>query len=213
VLDACAGTGDLALACLRAGKGRLLLVSDFCPEMLARGRGKGLGGSFVGDRRGEAGAGRGRPAASAGFQRASALLAADAQRLPLPAASVDAVVVAFGVRNLADVRAGVGELVRVLRPGGQLLVLEFFRADPAATGPARGAAAPVRAWLRATLPLLGRLFARDGSAYGYLPASMGRFLSVPEFCGVLAEAGLAEVAVERQTLGIAHLVAARRAIP
>lgn len=197
VLDACAGTGDLALACLRAGKGRLLLVSDFCPEMLARGRGKALGGPF-------------REAGS-GIERASALLAADAQRLPLPDASVDAVVVAFGVRNLADVRAGVGEMVRVLRPGGQLLVLEFFRAAPGATGPARGPAAPVRAWLRATLPLLGRLLARDGAAYGYLPASMGRFLSVPEFCGVLAEAGLTDVVVERQTLGIAHLVAARRA--
>lgn len=213
VLDACAGTGDLALACLRAGKGRLLLVSDFCPEMLARGRAKGLGAP-PGEGSGRWGAPEGEPAAAgAGVARASALLAADAQRLPLPDAAVDAVVVAFGVRNLADVRAGVGELVRVLRPGGQLLVLEFFRADPAAAGPARGAAAPVRAWLRATLPMLGRLFARDGSAYGYLPASMGRFLSVPEFCGVLAAAGLADVAMERLTLGIAHLVAARKPGP
>ncbi len=194
VLDLCAGTGDLAAACLAAGRGRQLLVADFCPEMLARARGKGLGAPW-----------RGRD----GIARDSALLVADAHALPLPDACCDAVVVAFGARNLADVRGGLREMARVLRPGGQLLVLDFFRADPAATGPARGPAAPVRGWLRATLPLLGRLFARDGSAYAYLPASMGRFLSVAEFDALLAACGLGEVAVERQTLGIAHLVAAR----
>ncbi len=185
VLDACAGTGDLALACLRAGRGRLVLVSDFCPEMLVRGRRKGLGN----------------------------LLAADALRLPLPDASVDAVMVAFGVRNLADVRAGIDELARVLRPSGQLLVLEFFRGDPRAAGAGaseRGPSPLVRAWLRATLPLLGRLFARDGAAYTYLPSSMDRFLTVAEFRALLEERGLGEVVVERQTLGIAHLVAARK---
>lgn len=201
VLDLCAGTGDLSVACLRAGRGRLLLVSDFCPEMLARGRGKGLGAPHHG---------------RDGLDRPSLLFAADAHALPLPPASCDAVMIAFGARNLADVRAGLRETTRVLRPGGQLLVLEFFRADPAdpaATGERRGPSPALRRWLAATLPLLGRLFARDGSAYGYLPASMGRFLSVSEFVTLLAECGFADVDVERQSLGVAHLVAARVAGP
>lgn len=194
VLDLCAGTGDLSVACLRAGRGRLLLVSDFCPEMLARGRTKGLGASHRG---------------GDGIDRASLLLTADAQALPLPAVACDAVMVAFGVRNLADVRAGLREMARVLRPGGQLLVLEFFRADPAAAGERRGPSPLLRWWLAAALPLLGRLFARDGFAYGYLPASMGRFLTVSEFVALLAECGLADVGVRRQSLGVAHLVTAR----
>ena len=198
VLDLCAGTGDLAVACLRAGRGRLLLVSDFCPEMLERGRGKGLGTPL-----------RGRD----GIDRSSLLLAADAHTLPLRDVSCDAVMVAFGVRNLADVRGGLLEMARVLRPGGQLLVLEFFRADPAATGERRGPSTLLRWWLAATLPLFGRLFADDGSAYGYLPASMGRFLSVSEFAALLAECGLADVEVERQSLGVAHLVTARAVGP
>ena len=198
VLDLCAGTGDLSVACLRADRGRLLLVSDFCPEMLARGRGKGLGASH-----------RGRD----GVDRPSLLFTADAHALPLPNAACDAVMIAFGARNLADVRAGLRETARVLRPGGQLLVLEFFRADPAATGERRGPVPALRWWLGATLPLLGRLFAGDGSAYGYLPASMGRFLSVSEFAALLAECGLVDIDVERQSLGVAHLVTARATGP
>ncbi len=194
VLDLCAGTGDLAVECLRAGRGRLLLVADFCPEMLGRGRGKGLGLPLPG---------------RDGIARPSLLLTADAQVLPLRDASCDAVMVAFGVRNLADVRGGLREMARVLRPGGQLLVLEFFRDDPAARNERRGPLLLLRWWLAATVPLFGRLFAGDGSAYGYLPASMGRFLSVSEFAALLAECGFADVEVERQSLGVAHLVTAR----
>ncbi len=194
VLDCCAGTGDLTLACLRARRGHLLLAGDFCPEMLARARRKGLGAAHDGDD---------------GVVRTSALLAADAQRLPLPDASLDAVMIAFGARNLADVRAGMREMARVLRADGQLLVLDFFRADPGARGCARGPARPVRWWLGATLPRLGRLFTRDGFAYSYLPTSMDRFLSVTEFVALLQECGLEGLEVERQSLGVAHLVTAR----
>lgn len=195
VLDACAGTGDLALACLRAGKGRLLLAADFCPEMLALARRKGLGGEH---------------AAPGAVPRSSVLLAGDALNLPLPDASCDAVVTAFGMRNLADVPAGVRELMRVLRPGGQLLVLEFFRDDPGAAGDQRGPPRPLRWWLGLALPWLGRLLARDGAAYGYLPASVDRFLTVAEFCAVMRESGLRQVAAERMILGVAHLCAGRR---
>jgi demethylmenaquinone methyltransferase/2-methoxy-6-polyprenyl-1,4-benzoquinol methylase len=101
-------------------------------------------------------------------------------------------------------------MARVLRPGGQLLVLEFFRDDPAARGDQRGAPRLLRRGLGAAMPLLGRLIARDGAAYGYLPRSTERFLSVAEFAALVRDAGLTDVRVERQSFGVAHLVCGRK---
>ncbi|MFN2371466.1 MAG: ubiquinone/menaquinone biosynthesis methyltransferase [Candidatus Krumholzibacteriia bacterium] len=184
VLDLCAGTGDLALEAVRQERGRVWIAADFCPEMLQGSRGK-----------------RG----AARLQ----LAAADAMALPFRDRCVDAVTVGFGVRNFADVRRGLAEITRVLRPGGQLLVLDFFRDDPAGTGDRRGVAAPVRVALNAVVPVLGRLVGRDGSAYRYLPGSMGQFLTPAEFAALLESLGYRDVAVHRQTLGIAHLVRGR----
>lgn len=183
-LDLCAGTCDLALACQKAGRGKEWIAADFCAEMLQLAEGK-------------AGAERLRYAA------------ADAMNLPLRAACVDAVTVGFGVRNFGDVRRGLEEIRRVLRPGGQLLVLEFFRDDPRGRGERKGVAAPIRVLLNTLVPLLGRLFGRDGDAYSYLPSSMDRFLTTTEFADLMAEYGFDEVFVERQTFGIAHIVGGR----
>jgi ubiquinone/menaquinone biosynthesis C-methylase UbiE len=95
---------------------------------------------------------------------------------------------------------------RVLRPGGRLLVLDFFRRDPAAAGASRGAPAAVQWWLDATVPRVGKLLGRDRDAYAYLTASMDRFLSPDEFAALLGELGFRDVFVERQTFGIAHLI-------
>lgn len=184
ILDLCAGTGDLALACRAAGRGRAWLAADFCPSMLRGARGK---------------------KGSHELQ----LLAADALALPLRDHTVDAVTVGFGVRNFADVRAGLGEIARVLRPGGQLVVLEFFRDDPGARGALRGVAPPLRVTIAAMVRLLGRVVGRDGGAYAYLPASMDQFLTAREFRDLLAEYGFSDVEVERQTFGIAHIVCGR----
>lgn len=184
LLDLCAGTGDLGLACLKAGRAQQVLAVDFVPEMLAGIEGK-----------------PGAPAVGP--------VAGDGLRLPVRDGSVDAIVAGFGVRNLADPVAGVREMRRVLRPGGQALVLEFFRADPTAVGPHRGPAAPVRWGLNTAIPAMGRLVAGDHDAYSYLPGSMGRFLSTAEYAEVLQEAGFGEVFVERMTFGIAHLVGGR----
>ncbi len=181
VLDLCAGTGDLGLACLAAGRARRVVAVDFVPEMLAGIVGK------------------------AGAEMVEAV-AGDGLRLPLPDACVDAVVAGFGVRNLADPAAGAREMARVLRPGGRALVLEFFRTDPGATGESRGPAGLVRWTLGKALPAVGRVLARDHAAYAYLPGSMDRFHSVDEYRDVLREAGFAELFAERMTLGVAHLV-------
>ena len=185
LLDLCAGTGDLGLAALAAGRCRRAVAADFTHAMLAAGAGKGVG-TLV-------------PAVTA-----------DTQRLPLRDACFDAVTVGFGVRNLADLRLGLTEMRRVLRPGGRLLVLDFFRRDPSAAGESRGAPAAVQWWLDATVPLAGRLLGRDRDAYAYLTASMDRFVTPDEFAALLAELGFADVFVERQTCGIAHLIGGDR---
>lgn len=184
VLDLCAGTGDLALEAVRQERGRVWIAADFCPEMLTGSRAK------------------------RGADRLQ-LAAADAMALPLRDRCVDAVTVGFGVRNFADVRRGLAEITRVLRPGGQLLVLDFFRDDPGGKGDCRGVAGPVRVALNGVVPLLGRVVGRDGSAYRYLPGSMGEFLTPAEFADLLGTLGYRDVLVRRQTFGIAHLVAGR----
>jgi len=181
ILDLCAGPGDLGLACLATGRARQVIALDFVPEMLA-----GIAGKTGADR--------------------VRTIVADGLRLPLASASVDAVVAGFGVRNLADPAAGIREMVRVVRPGGSILVLEFFRADPRATGAARGPAAPIRWALGSLVPAAGRLVANDHAAYAYLPGSMDHFLTVAEYQALLREAGCRDVFAERMTLGIAHLV-------
>lgn len=184
VLDLCAGTGDLALAARSAGKGRVWIAADFCPEMLQGSAGKSGAGDLI-------------------------LSAADAMRLPFADRSVDAVTIGFGVRNFADVRCGLQEIARVLRPTGQLLVLEFFRDDPAGAAEQRGVPGPLRWVLNTFIPALGRLVGRDGAAYSYLPSSMGEFLTTDQFASLLQEYGFEQTFVERQTFGIAHIVGGR----
>src|SRR5690606_12102434 len=136
-LDACAGTLDLSVELAdRPGFNGTVLGFDFSYPMLDAGRGKLAG-------------------------RRIAPACADALRLPLPDGSVDGAMVAFGVRNLADIDAGLREFARVVRPGGRLVVLEFMTPHWQ----------PFRAlylfYFRRVLPLVGRLISRHGSAYNY----------------------------------------------
>ena len=156
VLDSCCGTGDLALACLRAG-GRVTGL-DFSERMLERARRKSGEIEWV----------RG-----------------DALELPFEDGAFDAATVGFGVRNLADLEAGLAELRRVLRPGGRLGVLEITRP--------RGLLGPFyRVWFDAIVPLLGKVLP-GGSAYTYLPASVRRFPGPDDLAVLLRSAGFGEV--------------------
>ena len=184
ILDLCAGTGDLALTCRDEGKGRVWIAGDFCPEMLEGSRGKMGSEELV-------------------------LSAADAMQLPFRDRCVDAITVGFGVRNFADVRRGLAEIARVLRPGGQLMVLEFYRDDREASGDARGVPGLIRFGLKTVIPFIGRIIGKDHAAYNYLPSSMGEFLTPTEFADLLKEYGFTEVIIERQTFGIAHIVGGR----
>ena len=177
-LDACAGTFDLSVELAdRKRFSGLVLGFDFAYPMLDAGRPKLRG-------------------------RAIAPACADALRLPLSDGSVDGAMVAFGVRNLADLGAGLTELARVLRPGGRLVVLEF-------TTPHWQ---PFRAlyltYFRRILPLIGRLVSRHGSAYSYLPESVLNFPEPAELAQLMTNAGFALVEWDMLTGGI---VAAHRA--
>jgi demethylmenaquinone methyltransferase/2-methoxy-6-polyprenyl-1,4-benzoquinol methylase len=129
---------------------------------------------------------------------------ADATRVPLPDGSMDAVTVAFGIRNVDDTAAACREMVRVLAPGGRLAILEF--AVPSSR-PFRG----IYMWyFRHVLPRLGRLISRHDMAYDYLPASVGAFASPADFAAVLQHAGFVDVAARPLTLGSVVLYNAKK---
>jgi len=176
-LDLATGTGDVALAIT----GRRVVGGDFCVDMLARAAGKAR-------RRG----------------RQLALVGADALALPFPDGAFAAVSVAFGVRNFADLDAGLSEMRRVLVTGGVLAILEFHR--PASRVVALGSAL----WNRLVVTPLGRLLSDDGAAYVYLPASVDSFADPLALAARLAAQGLEAVQSRPLTGGIAVLTVARR---
>ncbi len=129
---------------------------------------------------------------------------ADALALPYPDASFEGATVGFGVRNLADLDAGLREMARVLKPGGRLVILEF-------TTPRWQ---PFRAlyflYFLRVLPLVGRMVSKHDSAYRYLPESVLRFPEPAELAERMERAGFRGVAWSRLTGGIVALHHAER---
>jgi demethylmenaquinone methyltransferase/2-methoxy-6-polyprenyl-1,4-benzoquinol methylase len=130
---------------------------------------------------------------------------ADALNLPFADKTFDAVVSGFLMRNLADVPAGLAEQARVLRPGGQLVIMETTPGPPNLLRPL------FRLYFRRIVPLLGQLIAGDESAYTYLPESTLAFLEPDRLAAVLREAGLVDVRVRRLALGSVAVTSARKA--
>ena len=127
------------------------------------------------------------------------LIESDALALPFPDASLDLVTIAFGYRNLADYRAGLAEMRRVLRPGGALAILEF-------TQPPNKAFAFVYDWYsRHILPVVGGAISGAPDAYNYLPDSVRKFPDAPELARMMTDAGFRPVDWEYLTFGIAAL--------
>jgi len=183
VLDLCSGTGDQAVALERIGL--RVAAADFCLPMLA------LAAPKFARSRGP----RPRP------------LQADALSLPFPGAGFDGATVSFGLRNVADLGRALSELARVLRPGGELGVLEF-------TVPARQ---PLRAlylfYFRRLLPGIGGLISGDRQAYSYLPESVLGFPQREAFVARLAAAGFESGRFESLSGGILALYRARKRGP
>lgn len=189
-LDLCCGTGDQALA-LR-GEGARVAAADFCVPMVARARRKFLRRSLA-----ERANGAAPPPPTP--------LVADALVLPFPAGSFGAATVSFGLRNVVDLDAALGEIRRVLAPGGQLVVLEF--ALPRRQ-PLRGL---YLFYFRRLLPLVGRLVSRDRGAYSYLPESVLAFPQRQGFLDCMTRAGFAEPSWDDLAAGIVCLYSGRRA--
>jgi demethylmenaquinone methyltransferase / 2-methoxy-6-polyprenyl-1,4-benzoquinol methylase len=162
VLDLCCGTGDQSAALAR--RGARVVSADFCLPMLALARRK-LGGADG---------------------AAPRLATADALGLPFADGRFAGAAVSFGLRNVADLRAALGELTRVLAAGGRLAVLEFALPE------ARWLRRPYLFYFRRVLPLLGRLISPRGSAYTYLPESVLDFPQRQGFTAEMEAAGLVD---------------------
>ena len=184
LLDVCTGTGDVALAAARARDGAQRVVGiDFAGAMLTRAFEK---------------------AGQAQLSARVHLVRGDATEIPLPANVVDGATIAFGIRNVARPEAACRELLRTLKPGGRLAILEFGL-------PVVPAVRPLYLWyFRNVLPRIGRAVSRHDAAYSYLPASVGAFPWGEAFANLLRGEGFNNVKSRPLSLGIVYLYTATK---
>jgi demethylmenaquinone methyltransferase/2-methoxy-6-polyprenyl-1,4-benzoquinol methylase len=175
-LDVAGGTGDLAAGLLsQVGKSGSVVLSDINPQMLEIGRDRLLDKGFAGN---------------------VECVIADAERLPFEDHSFDCVTIGFGLRNVTDKAAALASMYRVLKVGGQLLVLEFSK--PVAPG-----LQPLYdAYSFKVLPLLGRIVAHDADSYRYLAESIRMHPDQETLLGMLRDAGFAQARYHNLAGGI-----------
>jgi len=178
ILDVATGTCDLAIAVARKARPQSVCGIDLSEEMLNVGRQKVL---------------------KVGLSDIIKVQKGDAENLPFADNTFDAITVAFGVRNFENLEAGLREMLRVLKPGGSCVVLEF-------TMPA---AFPVKQlynfYFRHILPLIGRLVSSHKSAYTYLPESVKAFPQRADFVRIMEQCGYADACFRSLSLGIAAI--------
>jgi demethylmenaquinone methyltransferase/2-methoxy-6-polyprenyl-1,4-benzoquinol methylase len=168
LLDLGCGTGDLVLEAVRQTPGVIALPADFTLEMMRVGQAR---------------------------RNSLPWTAADALHLPFASQSFDAVVSGFLVRNVADLPRALQEQWRILKPGGQIAILDTTR-------PPRNALTPlVMIHLRVVIPTLGRILAGSPEAYTYLPSSTESFLSAESLADALRSAGFRQVQFQRRMFG------------
>jgi demethylmenaquinone methyltransferase/2-methoxy-6-polyprenyl-1,4-benzoquinol methylase len=179
LLDLAGGTGDIAFRTIEAGgPGTRVTVLDINAEMLAVGRAR---------------------AAERGVDDTVTFVEGNAEALPFPARSYDAVIIAFGIRNVPRVETALAEAHRVLRFGGQFLSLEFSAVD------VPGLDTLYDFYSFNVIPALGRAVAGDADAYRYLVESIRRFPRPHAFAEMMRRAGFARVSYQRMTGGIVAL--------
>ena len=175
VLDVACGTGDLSFMIFESGKARVVGI-DFCRPMLEIANAK---------------------ASKAGLM--VPFVEGDALELPFSDRTFEAATIAFGLRNLTSVETGFKELLRVLKPGGRVVVLEFSKS----TTPVLRTV--FRIYFTKILPMLGGLISGSRSAYEYLPDSVGRFPDQEALARLMTQAGFEGVGFQNLTGGIAAL--------
>ena len=181
VLDVACGTGDLSLE-LFDTIGVRVVATDFCRPMLEIAARKVL-----------------KASKAAGGEEAIPLIEGDALRLPFLDRSFDGVTIAFGLRNLSNVDRGLAELLRVLKPGASLAILEFSK--PVIPG----FSVLFKAYFTRLLPFVGGIISGSRSAYQYLPDSVSRFPDQKELLARMQQVGFEQVQYQNLTGGIAAL--------
>lgn len=183
ILDVATGTADVALLMAKMLKPRHITGIDIANQMLELGRGK---------------------ISSQGLSDVISLETGDSERLRFADDSFDAVTVAFGVRNFENLEKGLAEMLRVLRPNGRVVILEFSKPH----------IFPLKqlynAYFKYVLPLIGRLTSRDMRAYTYLFESVQAFPEGQQFTDILTKTGYQNPICKRLTLGICSIYTATK---
>ncbi|TXI41919.1 MAG: bifunctional demethylmenaquinone methyltransferase/2-methoxy-6-polyprenyl-1,4-benzoquinol methylase UbiE [Nitrosomonas sp.] len=183
ILDLCCGTGDIAYTYLKHAEKlpKTLFMIDFCEEMIQCAKAK-------------------KPTVASDIH----YIVGDAQDIPLPSNSVDAVTIAYGIRNIADPARAIAEAFRILKPGGHLGILELTRP----TNPIIRFGHSI--YLKTFVPIVGRLLTSDKQAYDYLQHSIKRFIPATQLEEMMQTAGFANTSVTPLTGGIATIICGTR---
>jgi demethylmenaquinone methyltransferase/2-methoxy-6-polyprenyl-1,4-benzoquinol methylase len=182
ILDVATGTGDFAIEALKLNPEKIIGV-DISEGMLEVGRKK---------------------MKANGYEGIIQLISGDSENLPFEENKFDAVIVAFGVRNFENLEKGLAEILRVLKPNGRAVVLEFSK--------------PVKFpmkqfysfYFNAILPKIGKVVSHDSSAYTYLPESVQAFPDGNNFLSVLSKLGYKNATCQPLTFGISSLYTATK---
>jgi demethylmenaquinone methyltransferase/2-methoxy-6-polyprenyl-1,4-benzoquinol methylase len=177
ILDVATGTGDFAIEALSLQPEKVIGV-DISEGMLDVGRIK---------------------MKARGYDSKIELLRGDSENLPFEENKFDAVIVAFGARNFEDLRQGLREMFRVLKPGGKVVVLEFSKPTSFPFRPL------YRFYFNFVLPKIGRWISRDNAAYSYLPESVQAFPDGTKFTDILSHLGFKQTTCTPLTFGISSL--------
>lgn len=176
LLDVATGSGDLASAIRKALPGCRVVGADFCRPMLDVARRKGL----------------------------PELVEADGLSLPFPDGTFDAATVAFGLRNMASWERGLGEMARVLKPGGHVLILDFSLPTLSVIRPL------YRFYLHRILPIIAGLATGRTDAYEYLGGSIEQFPSGNAMTALMQRSGFLETAAKPLTLGTVSIYTGKK---
>lgn len=185
VVDVATGTAEVAIEICRRRPGAQVLGIDFSPKMLAKGiekvRSRGLAGRIR-------------------------MSLGDGRRLPVRSGCADAATMSFGIRNIEERGRVLDELVRVLKPGGQLLIMEFDQPDDLVLGTL------YRFYFDYILPPVGNWLSRTNYAYSYLAESVHNFPTEGDFLKEMARAGCSRLGVRKLTYGIAKIFSGFKAV-
>ena len=178
VLDMATGTGEVAIEICKYHPQVRVIGVDFSPKMLITGRRKG---KFK------------------RFDNRIHLSLGDGRQLPLKSGCFEAATIAFGIRNIEERDQALREFYRVLKPGGQLLIMEFDVPDDPLLGTI------YRLYFDYLMPPLGNLVSRTNYAYSYLATSVHGFPNAKEFLQEMGRAGFTSLGVKKLTYGIAKI--------